>query len=111
MDQLDLEIEEWRTFVEQSPAVDGRDLEELEDHLRAQIADLTEVGLSPDEALLVAVKRMGTVDELSREFAREHSARLWRQLVISDSGEQEQSDSRWLEALVFAVAAAAAIQV
>ncbi len=111
MDQLDLEIEEWRAFVEQSPAVDGRDLEELEDHLRAQIADLTEVGLSPDEALLVAVKRMGTVDELSREFAREHSARLWRQLVISDGGEQQQSDSRWLEALVFAVAAAAAIQV
>ena len=84
MDQLDLEIEEWRAFVEQSPAVDGRDVEELEDHLRAQIADLTEVGLSPDEALLVAVKRMGTVDELSREFAREHSGRLWRQLVISD---------------------------
>ena len=111
MDQLDLEIEEWRAFVEQSPAVDGRDLEELEDHLRAQIADLTEVGLSPDEALLVAVKRMGTVDELSREFAREHSARLWRQLVMSDGGEQEQSDSRWLEALVFAVAAAAALQV
>ena len=111
MDQLDLEIEEWRAFVEQSPAVDGRDLEELEDHLRAQIADLTEVGLSPDEALLVAVKRMGTVDELSREFAREHSARLWRQLVMSDGGEQEPSDSRWLEALVFAVAAAAAIQV
>ena len=41
MDQLELEIEEWRAFVEQSPAVDGRDVEELEDHLRDQIADLT----------------------------------------------------------------------
>jgi hypothetical protein len=111
MDQLELEIEEWRAFVEQSPAVDGRDVEELEDHLRAQIADLTAVGLSPDEALLVAVKRMGAVDELSREFAREHSGRLWRQLVSADGGEQEPSESRWLEALVFAVASAAAIQV
>jgi len=111
MDQLELEIEEWRAFVEQSPAVDGRDVEELEDHLRAQIADLTAVGLSPDEALLVAVKRMGAVDELSREFAREHSGRLWRQLVSSDGGEQEPSESRWLEALVFAVASATAIQI
>ena len=111
MDQLEMEIEEWRAFVEQSPAVDGRDVEELEDHLRAQIADLTAIGLSEDEALLVAVKRMGAVDDLSREFAREHSARLWRQLVISDGDEHEESDSGWLEALVFAVAAAATIQV
>ena len=111
MDQLEMEIEEWRAFVEQSPAVDGRDVEELEDHLRAQIADLTAIGLSEDEALLVAVKRMGAVDDLSREFAREHSARLWRQLVISDGDEHKESDSGWLEALVFAVAAAAAIQV
>ena len=84
MDQLELEIEEWRAFVEKSPAVDGRDVEELEDHLRGQIADLTAAGLSPDEALLVAVKRMGAVDESVPKFAREHSARLWRQLVMSD---------------------------
>ena len=69
MDQLELEIEEWRTFVEQSPAVDGRDLEELEDHLRDQIADLMEAGLTADEAFLIAVKRLGSIDELSREFA------------------------------------------
>ena len=111
MEQLESEIAEWRAFVEQSPAVDGRDVEELEAHLRDQIADLDAAGLAADEAFLVAVKRMGGLDELSREFAREHSARLWRQLVLSGDGEQQQPDSRWPEALVFAVAAAVTMQV
>jgi hypothetical protein len=110
MERLESEIAEWRAFVEQSPAVDGRDVEELEAHLRDQIADLNAAGLAGDEAFLVAVKRMGRVDELSREFAREHSGRLWRQLVLSDPGEQ-QLESRWPEVLVLAIAAAVTIQV
>ena len=105
MERLESEIAEWRAFVEQGPAVDGRDLEELEAHLRDQIADLDAAGLAADEAFLVAVKRMGGLDELSREFAREHSARLWRQLVLRD-GEEQPPDNQWPEALVFAVAAA-----
>jgi hypothetical protein len=108
---LESEIAEWRAFVGQGPAVDGRDVDELEAHLRDQIADLAAAGLADDEAFLIAVKRMGSLDELSREFAREHSGRLWRQLVLSGGGEQQQPGSRWLEALVFAVAAAVAIQV
>jgi hypothetical protein len=111
VEQLESEIAEWRAFVAQGPAVDGRDVEELEAHLRDQIADLDAAGLAPDEAFLVAVKRMGRLDELSREFAREHSGRLWSQLVISGGGEEQQTDRRWHEALVFAVAAAVAIQV
>ena len=43
-------------------------------------------GLADDEAFLVAVKRMGAVDALTREFAREHSDRLWKQLVLSGDG-------------------------
>ena len=35
----------------------------------------------------MAVKRMGDVDSLSREFASEHSGRLWKQLVLQ--GEDE----------------------
>jgi hypothetical protein len=111
VEQLELEIAEWRDFVGQGPAVDGRDVEELEAHLRDQIADLTAAGLAADEAFLVAVKRMGRLDELSREFAREQSGRLWKQLVVSDGGEPPQPDSRWLEALIFAVAAAVTIQI
>ena len=111
MDRLEPKIAEWRIFVEQGPAVDGQDVEELEAHLRDQIADLAATGLDADEAFLVAVKRMGRVDELSREFAREQRGRLWRQLVLAGGGERQESDNRWPEALVFAVAAAVTIQV
>jgi hypothetical protein len=111
VESLESEIAEWRAFVAQAPAVDGRDVEELEAHLRDQIAELDAAGLAADEAFLVAVKRMGRLDELSREFAREHSGSLWRQLVLSGGGEQQRPDSRWFEALVFAVAAAITVQV
>jgi hypothetical protein len=111
LEELESEIAEWRSFVEQDPAVDDRDVEELEDHLRAQVADLTSNGLAPDEAFIVAVRRIGKLDELSREFAHEHSRRLWRQLVASPDGEEHASASGWLETLVFAFAAAISVQI
>ena len=111
MESLELEIAEWRAFVGRAPAVDGRDLEELEAHLRDQIADLNAAGLAADEAFLIAVKRMGSLDDLSREFAREHSGRLWRQLVLSSDGDEQAATSRWPEALLFAVAAAVTVQI
>jgi hypothetical protein len=72
-------------------------------------------GLQPDEAFLVAVKRMGNLDEVSREFAREHSERLWKQLVVAPGeGESEKKASARREFLVvigLALAAAVAIKV
>src|ERR671929_1853858 len=83
MEPLELEIAEWRSFVAQGPALDHHAVEELETHLRDQIADLSAAGLNDDEAFLIAVKRMGGMDALSNEFAREHSGRLWRQPVLA----------------------------
>lgn len=111
MERLESQITEWRAFMAQSPTVDGRDLEELEAHLRDQIVDLTTVGLSDEEAFLIAVKRLGNLDALSREFAQEHSGRLWRQLVASDQDAEEASDGGWTLAFLFSLAAAVTIQV
>src|ERR671918_828858 len=108
MDSLESQIAEWRAYVAKSPALNGHDVDELEDHLRGQIAELDAAGLAADEAFLVAVKRMGAVDTLSREFAREHSRRLWKQLVLSGEDEPASPSSGWLEAFAFAVAAAVA---
>jgi hypothetical protein len=83
---------------------------ELEDHLRHQIAELNAAGLTADEGFLIAVKRLGDVDSLSREFAREHSGRLWKQLLLSGDDEPARPSSDWFQPLVFAVAAALAIQ-
>ncbi|HEY7149383.1 MAG TPA: permease prefix domain 1-containing protein, partial [Gaiellaceae bacterium] len=70
METVEAQIAEWRTYVTNAAGVNGRDVEELEDHLRHQIAELNAAGLADDEAFLVAVKRMGSLDAISREFAR-----------------------------------------
>jgi hypothetical protein len=108
---LEEQIAEWRAYVARAPGVNGRDVDELEDHLRHQIAELGAAGLTPDEGFLIAVKRLGDVDGLSREFAREHSGRLWKQLLVTGEDEPARAAGGWLEALVFAVGAAVAIQV
>jgi len=110
MEGLEAQIAEWRAYVANAPAVNGHDVDELEDHLRNQITDLTAAGLTPDEGFLIAVKRVGDLDTLSREFAREHSGRLWKQLLRADD-EPARSASGWVEAFGFAAAAAVAIQV
>ena len=78
------QIEQWRSYLVHRDAIAPTDVDELEGHLRDQIDGLQTSGLSPDEAFLVAVGRIGKIDELSREFAREHSDRLWKQLVADD---------------------------
>lgn len=111
MDDVESQIAEWRAYVAKAPAVDGRDLDELETHLRDQIAELRDAGLTDDEAFLVAVKRMGDLDTLSREFAREHSGRLWKQLVLRGDDDATHGASGWVEAFAFAAAAAIAMRI
>jgi Domain of unknown function (DUF4153) len=111
---LEEQIAQWRAYVRRRPALHGPDVEELEGHLRDQLAALTKAGLAGDEAFLVAVKRMGSLDALSREFARAHSERLWKQLVMAPDAADESPNSTRAETLVvliLAVAAAVAIKV
>jgi hypothetical protein len=111
---LEDHIAQWRAYVRRRQALHGPDVEELEGHLRDQLTALTENGLTGDEAFLVAVKRMGSLDALSREFARAHSERLWKQLVIAPDTADESSartfDTETLVVLALAVAAALAIK-
>src|ERR671914_1777862 len=111
MESVESQIAEWRAYVADAAGVNGRDVDELEDHLRHQIAELNAAGLTADEAFLVAVKRMGDLDDLSREFAREHSGRLWKQLILRGDDEPARASGAWFEPLVFAVAAAVVVQV
>jgi len=110
---LEEQIAQWRLYLRRRRAIHGPDVEELEGHLRDQIAVLSEAGLAGDEAFLIAVKRMGNLDALSREFAREHSERLWKQLVIAPDAADEQGKPTLTETLVvlsLAVAAAMTIK-
>ncbi|RIK38882.1 MAG: hypothetical protein DCC58_16065 [Chloroflexi bacterium] len=109
---LEEQIDQWRTYLRRRQAIHPVDVAELEDHLREQVALLEEAGLASDEAFLVAVKRMGDLDALSREFAREHSERLWKQLVVpaesADAVQRARTDA--FVAVGLALAAAIAIK-
>ncbi|KUH66222.1 hypothetical protein AU184_24075 [Mycolicibacterium novocastrense] len=98
--ELESQIAHWRGYVQRHRAIAAADVDEMEDHLREQIADLSRAGLSGDESFLVAVKRMGNVDAISREFAREHSDRLWKQLVLVSEETVEDSARPHRELLV-----------
>ena len=110
--ELEEQIGHWREFLRRQPAIHVQDVAELEDHLRGQVEMLINSGLEPDEAFLVAVKRMGSLNALSREFAREHSERLWKQLVTSpDAGIESKGVTRDMQVVLgLTVAAAAAVK-
>jgi hypothetical protein len=114
---FEAQIAQWREFILRRRGVVAADADELESHLRDQAADLMASGLSPDEAFLVAVKRLGAQDEISREFARVHSGRLWKQLVLAGtdaptpaSGAKESRTELWW-VIGLAVLAAASFKV
>ncbi|WP_410870158.1 permease prefix domain 1-containing protein [Nocardia sp. A7] len=108
--ELQVLIDQWRGYVQRHRAISLADVDEMEDHLREQISTLQAAGLSGDEAFLVAVKRMGSMDAISREFAREHSERLWKQLVLVPE-ESESGAGRRELMVVLALAVASALAV
>jgi len=69
---------DWLGDLRQSEAFEETDLEELEDHLRDEIEQLMEKGLSEKEAFWVATSRAGTREELPREYAKVNSRPVWR---------------------------------
>jgi len=73
---LEERIAEWRAYLSRRQAIDAVDVDELEDHLRNQVSDLKGAGLDEEEAFLIAVKRIGDLESLSREFAQARSKLL-----------------------------------
>ncbi len=106
-DELEAQFAQWREYARHRPELQQADAEELEDHLRGSVDELVAVGLHADEAFLVAVKRMGSLDDLSREFAREHSERLWKQLVLSGETDSPVADNRSRRDLITMIGCAA----
>jgi hypothetical protein len=110
---LEDKIDLWREYLRRRQAIQAVDVAELEDHLREQVATLTGAGLDTDEAFLVAVKRIGALDAVSREYAIEHSERLWKQLVVPAETLESRArvSKEALVAVLLAVAAGLATKV
>ncbi len=108
---VEARIEAWRGYLARRAAISAADVDELEAHLRDEMAALTRVGLSDDEAFGVAIGRLGALDGLSREYAREHSDRLWKQLVLGVEDAAPALRRSLQVSLGLAVAAAVAVKV
>lgn len=108
---LDEDIAQWRARITRGGAIAPADADELETHLRDEVAELEAGGLTDDEAFLVAVKRLGQVDRLTAEFAREHSDRLWKQLVLGDDDASDEPRTSAIRMAACAAAAAIVIQI
>jgi hypothetical protein len=110
--EQEAQIGRWRGYVQRRQAISPADVDELEDHLREQVADLRATGLDDDEAFLVAIRRMGNLDAVSHEFAREHSERLWKQLVLVPEDSEDAGAPPWRElGVVLALAVGAGLAV
>lgn len=72
MFELESEVRNWRTRVERGSSLSPRELDELEDHLRARVDLELELnpGLSPVDALAIAQEGLGQPTAISREFAK-----------------------------------------
>jgi len=80
---LDAQIMEWKAFLSRHAALGTDDIAELEDHLRNHIENLQAAGLAEDEAFIIAAKRIGDLDTVSKEYASVYSGRLWKNLELT----------------------------
>ena len=84
MFELDPEVRKWRTRLERRSSLSARELDELEDHLRARFTlelDLNPA-LTPAGAFTTAVSALGEAKAISREFAKAGRPR-WRRLLLA----------------------------
>ena len=105
-DSLEARILEWRARVGAGLPASG--LEEQERRLREEVSSLGQAGLDPDEAFLVAVRRIGRPDPESGRFTPADAGSLWKQLVAGPASAGESRTTRREIFVVLSLAAAAA---
>ena len=94
MDKLEKNIKEWRDHFSRTGSMRKEDLDELEDHLREEISELKGKELSDDEAFIIAVKRLGKIHSLSREFRKVNTHNLWKFLFSEPEEPEERASSK-----------------
>jgi hypothetical protein len=70
MFDLELNIEGWKRALLAREAMLAEHVDELEDHLREEMARLRALSLSDEESFFVARRRVGDVDALAVEYAK-----------------------------------------
>ncbi len=100
MFDLEAQIHSWSDHLRAHGNLSDADIQELENHLRDEIEDLIAAGLTPDEAFLISVKRLGNVSAISHEFAKVNTENLWRHLLVEPADSPAKQQNRRDVALV-----------
>ncbi len=79
---LEQSLTQWRSTLENSPAIRSSDMEELEAHLRDSIQTLQSKGLGAEEAFLIACRRLGPSRELDREYGKANQRQVWLDRIM-----------------------------
>lgn len=82
MFKLEDRIRDWRRAVGSEGVCSAADLDELELHLREQIADLRDTGLTQEEVFVIAARRLGDIQPLTQEFAKVNPQAVFRKRLL-----------------------------
>ena len=84
MSDLDAQIQDWRQLQERETSLSPRELDELEDHLRARVDLELELNaaLAPEQAFAITRRDLGEPVALSKEFAKAGKPR-WRRWLLA----------------------------
>lgn len=77
MHDLDRQLAAWKGSIARARTLTEDDIAELEVHLRDSVHDLSARGLSQEEALLVALRRIGDPSVLAVEYQKVNPGLVW----------------------------------
>ena len=89
MFQIEQAITDWRKQMS-TGLRDGDALDELENHLREEIARQNKAGVDEQKAFEAAVARIGNAAELNAQFKTARERRSWWQINLTGSSELER---------------------
>ena len=70
MFELEKSLAAWRQAYNKHQAFSNEDLDELEQHVRDQVAALTDTGMSPADAFAQAMQEMGGQEKAIQEYEK-----------------------------------------
>ena len=75
--QLDKQLAAWKESIVRAGTLTEEDILELELHVRDTVQELTEQGLTQEEALLVALRRIGDPSVVAVEYQKVNPGLAW----------------------------------
>jgi hypothetical protein len=87
MFNLDEQIIKWRDRLEKSQSLETKDIDELENHLREEINELSKSKLSEEEIFLIATRRLGSINILADEYEKiNHGTKMRNRISLIITG-------------------------